>query len=89
MITHLNQAEARQVLQSSHLGHLGCIVEGDPYVVPVNFIFENDSIYIHSLPGLKVDAVRAQNPRVCLQVDRIESDARRKRVIAYGNFQEV
>jgi uncharacterized protein len=88
MITHLSQTEARQILQASHLGHLGCIVEGGPYVVPVNFVFENDSIYIHSLPGLKVEAMRA-HPRVCLQVDHIETDSRWKSVIAYGNFQEI
>lgn len=88
MITRLSQAEARELLQSSHIGRLGCIVEGDPYVVPVNFIFENDSVYIHTLPGLKVEAMRA-HPRVCLQVDRIEGDSHWKSVIAYGNFEEI
>jgi nitroimidazol reductase NimA-like FMN-containing flavoprotein (pyridoxamine 5'-phosphate oxidase superfamily) len=88
MITRLSQGEARELLQSSHIGRLGCIVEGDPYVVPVNFIFEDDSVYIHTLPGLKVEAMRAY-PRVCLQVDRIESDSHWKSVIAYGNFEEI
>lgn len=88
LITRLSQTEARELLQTSHIGRLGCVVDGGPYVIPVNFIFENDSIYIHSLPGLKVEAMRAQ-PRVCLQADRIDSDSHWKSVIAYGNSSEV
>jgi len=47
-----------------------CIAAGWPYVVPVNYFFDGKDIYIHSLPGKKLDALRA-NPRACLQVDEI------------------
>jgi uncharacterized protein len=88
MINSLNQREARDLLHENHIGRLGCIVDGNPYVTPVNYYFENDSAYIHSLPGLKVEAMRS-NSRVCLQVDRIESNSHWKSVIAYGNFEEI
>jgi nitroimidazol reductase NimA-like FMN-containing flavoprotein (pyridoxamine 5'-phosphate oxidase superfamily) len=88
MITRLSQTEARELLHTSHIGRLGCIVEDGPYVVPVNYVYEQDCIYMHSLPGLKVEAMR-QHPQVCLLVDRIESDSHWKSVIAYGNFEEI
>ena len=88
MITHLNKDEARAQLRRGRIGHLGCIVGGDPYVLPVNYIFEDNFIYIHSLPGRKIEAMRS-NGRVCLQVDDIESQLKWTSVIALGKFEEI
>jgi len=70
------------------MGHLGCIDGGEPYVVPINYLLDEGSIYSHSLPGRKIDAMRA-NPRVCLQVDQIDDDFHWRSAIAYGDFQEM
>src|SRR5262245_1384454 len=40
-------------------------------VVPVNYLFDGEFIYIHSLPGRKIDVLRA-NPNACMQVDAVE-----------------
>ncbi len=66
----------------------GCVVDGGPYVVPVSYVFENESIYIHSLQGLKIAALRA-NPRVCLQVDEVIDDYHWQSVIAFGHYEEL
>jgi len=73
MARTLTESEARALIQASKVERLGCVVDGGPYVVPINYVFANDSIYSHSLPGLKIEAMRAQ-PRVCLQVEEIESN---------------
>ena len=40
--------------------------EGNPYVIPMNFAWENDTIYLHSGPeGSKVEMV-ARHPQVCI-----------------------
>ena len=40
-----------------------------PYVVPVNFAFDHNRIYIHCADtGMKLDFLRT-NPRVCFEVD--------------------
>jgi nitroimidazol reductase NimA-like FMN-containing flavoprotein (pyridoxamine 5'-phosphate oxidase superfamily) len=88
MLTNLSSEVALQVLQSAQVGRLGCIVNGEPYVVPINFKLVGDCIYSHSLPGLKIVALR-KNPRACIQVDQIESELRWRSVIAYGTFEEV
>ncbi len=88
MIRELGEKEARQLLQSSHFARLGCIVNGEPYVIPINYKCENDLIYCHSLPGLKIEGLR-KNPRACVQVDKIKSDFYWKSVLAFGSYEEV
>ena len=84
----LLEEEARALLSACRIGRLGCIDNGEPYVVPINYVFEDGSIYSHSLPGRKIDAMRA-HPRACLQVDEIENDFEWHSVIAHGNFEEI
>ncbi len=89
MIMNLNENEARELLHDQKFGHLGCILEsGEPYVVPVNYLFKDNGIYIHVLPGQKLDAMRI-NHKICLQVDKIEDSSRWQSVIAFGEFQEI
>jgi uncharacterized protein len=88
VIKELTMAESRELLSTERVARLGCITEGFPYIVPVNYIFDGESIYIHSLPGRKVMAMR-ENPRVCLQVDRIENEWRWRSVLAIGLYEEI
>jgi uncharacterized protein len=87
-IGKLGNTDALVILREGTLGRLGCIAEGWPYVVPVNYYFDGENIYIHTLPGKKLDALRA-NPRVCLQVDEIKDTYNWRSVIAYGTFEEI
>jgi uncharacterized protein len=88
MITTISDVQARELLQSADVGRLGCIVNGEPYIVPININFEDNYIYSHSLPGVKITALR-ENPSACIQVDEIESDLRWRSVLAFGNFEEI
>lgn len=88
MINNLGSEEIEQLLQSARVGRLGCVINGDPYVVPINYEFRDGAIYGHSLPGLKISALR-ENPRACVQVDKIESDLRWQSALAVGNFEEL
>jgi uncharacterized protein len=84
----LSEVEARRVISAGKIGHLGCIVKGEPYVVPVNYLLEDGSIYSHSLPGQKIQALRT-HPRVCLQVEQIHDDFHWRSAIAFGSFEEI
>jgi nitroimidazol reductase NimA-like FMN-containing flavoprotein (pyridoxamine 5'-phosphate oxidase superfamily) len=89
MIENLNEEAVREFLKEQKFGHLGCVLEsGDPYVVPVNYLFKDESIYVHSLPGRKLDALR-ENGKVCLQVERVEDSCRWQSAIVFGEFQEI
>lgn len=88
MIATLSDSQARELLQSAGVARLGCIVNGEPYITPINYNFEDDCIYSHSLAGLKIAALRS-NPRACVQVDEVDSDLHWKSVLAFGNFEEI
>jgi uncharacterized protein len=87
-IGKMQPAAAIALLQDSSLGRLGCVVNGRPYVVPVYYYFDGKDIFIHSLPGLKIEALRA-NPSACLQVDEIRDAYHWRSVIATGHYEEV
>jgi len=88
MIKTLSNDEVRNLVQRARVARLGCIVNGEPYVVPINCHLEGDDLYSHSLPGLKISGLR-ENPCACVQIDEIESDLRWKSAIAFGKYEEI
>ena len=88
MMRTLSNEETRQLFQGARVGRLGCIVNGEPYVVPINCHLEGDYLYSHSLSGLKIASLR-ENPRACVQIDQIESDLRWRSAIAFGKYEEI
>jgi len=87
MIRTLSNDEARELFQTARVARLGCVVNGEPYVVPINCHLEGDRLYSHSLSGLKISGLR-DNPRACVQVDQIESDLHWRSAIAFGKYEE-
>jgi uncharacterized protein len=88
VIKEMNHDEAMALLGEQRVGRLGCCLDGEPYVVPVNYLLEGESLYVHSLPGRKVTTLRA-NPRACLQVDEVKDAYHWRSVIAFGCYDEV
>jgi nitroimidazol reductase NimA-like FMN-containing flavoprotein (pyridoxamine 5'-phosphate oxidase superfamily) len=84
----LSDAEARELIKAGKIGRLGCIDRDEPYVVPINYLLEEGTIYSHSLPGRKICAMKA-HPRACLQVDQTDDDFHWRSAIAFGNFEEI
>ncbi len=63
------KAVIEEVLRESQVGRLGTAVDGRPYVVPMNFVYTNDRIILHThRDGKKVKDIQ-RNPRVCFEVD--------------------
>ena len=88
MVSTLKREDSLALLGRARVGRLGCIAGGEPYVVPVNYVLEGDSVLSHSLPGRKIEAMR-ENPRVCLQVDEVRDSLHWESVLAYGTFEEL
>ena len=88
MISTLTAEQSYALLREGRVAHLGVIERGGPYVVPVNYVFDGEYIYLHSLPGRKVSAMRS-DPRVCVQVDEVQDDFCWKSVIAFGRAEEI
>ena len=88
MLTELTEKECEQVLQSQHYGHLGCSDDGEPYVVPVTYLFRNGAVFGQTEEGKKIDIMR-KNPRVCMQVEHIRTGFDWESVQCFGRFGEV
>lgn len=88
MIRMMSNEEARGLFQTARVARLGCVVNGEPYVVPINCHLEGDRLYSHSLFGLKISGLR-ENPHACVQVDQIESDLNWRSAIAFGQYHEI
>ena len=88
MMKMLSNEEARRLFDVARVARLGCVVNGGPYLVPINCHLEGDYLYSHSLPGLKIKGLR-ENPRACVQVDEIESDLHWRSAIAFGKYEEI
>lgn len=57
------------IIRSASVCRIGLSDDGQPYVVPVCFGHEGDTLYFHSAPsGRKLDILR-RNSRVCFEFD--------------------
>ena len=63
------RAVLEEILKENQVGRLGTAVDGRPYVVPMNFVYTNGCIILHThRDGKKVKDIQ-RNPRVCFEVD--------------------
>jgi uncharacterized protein len=61
----------KQFLNEEHVGRMSSIdVNGFPQIIPMNFVFRNDAVYMHShVKGEKLDNI-SKNNRVGFEADR-------------------
>ena len=61
----------KEFLNQEHVGRISSIdVNGFPQIIPMNFVFLNDAVYIHShVKGEKLDNI-SKNNKVGFEVDR-------------------
>jgi nitroimidazol reductase NimA-like FMN-containing flavoprotein (pyridoxamine 5'-phosphate oxidase superfamily) len=83
----LSDAKIDDVLTTEIFGHLGCIDNGKPYVVPMAFVFQENVLYGQTTEGKKIEMLR-KNPKVCFQVER-HKDGKWQSVMCHGTFEEL
>lgn len=65
-----SRGEMEAVLRGGTLGFLGLCRDGQPYVVPLTYAYDDGKILFHcAREGRKLDCIRA-NPQVCFTVGR-------------------
>ena len=58
-----------EILRQNEVGRLATAVDGEPYIVPMNFAYIRDKIYLHThKDGKKIKDIQ-KNPMVCFEVD--------------------
>lgn len=64
----LDKSRIDSFLQQARIGHLGMVDGHLPYVVPLNFVWTNEKLYIHGATGGRRNEVMDANPEVCFTV---------------------
>jgi hypothetical protein len=80
--------DCRKAMSTAVFGRLASSQDGQPYVVPVSFAVDEDYAYLFSMPGQKVDRMR-KNPRVCLEVDRVDDESSWMSIVVLGRYEEL
>ena len=58
-----------QILNESSICRIAFSVDGEAYIVPVNFGYKDNKLYIHSAPeGKKIDFLKKNN-RICFEME--------------------
>ena len=92
-----DRMEIEEILRSAKVGRLCLCVDGEPFIIPLNFAYDEGAVYVHgSDQGLKTEALR-KHPRVCFEVDEFqgivpapmpcEYDSAYRSVVAHGTAQ--
>ncbi|MFU0505223.1 pyridoxamine 5'-phosphate oxidase family protein [Pseudaminobacter sp. NGMCC 1.201702] len=76
------------VLAASRVARLACCKDGQPYAVPIHYAFDDQHLYSFSMPGQKIEWMRA-NPLVCVQVDDLVTSRDWRSVVVYGVYEEL
>ena len=62
-------SEIEEIINTAQVCHLG-MADGDkPYVLPMNFGYENKTVYLHGAPEGKKIEVLEKNKNVCITFD--------------------
>ncbi len=59
-----------KIVRDCEVCRLGLAVDGEPYVVPVSFGFDGESVFFHTARHGKKITMMTANPRVCVQFER-------------------
>lgn len=87
-INEMNREEIHDLLQKVGIGHLGCALDGHPYVLPMHYYFDDPDIYIFTTVGMKTQYMDA-NPEVCLQVEEVTDLKHWRSVTVMGRAEHM
>jgi uncharacterized protein len=88
MIEKLTQDQIESVLKKTLIGRIGCHADGETYVVPISFVYEDKAIYCYTTEGKKTAMMR-KNPSVCFQTDKMSEMGNWQSVVVQGTFEEL
>lgn len=84
----LGREERLGLVARSHLARIACCKDGQPYIVPINYVLDEGFLYSFSTFGRKIEWMRS-NPRVCVEIDDIAHSRNWESVIITGTYEEL
>lgn len=91
-IQEMSESDCFKALTHARFGRLACAHENQPYVVPINFVYEGPYLYgfLYGFTtlGLKVEWMRS-NPLVCVELDDVANSRHWTSIIIFGQYEEL
>jgi nitroimidazol reductase NimA-like FMN-containing flavoprotein (pyridoxamine 5'-phosphate oxidase superfamily) len=87
-IDEMSSKDIFELLQKVGYGHLGCIHEGRPYVLPMQYYLKDSDIYLFTTEGMKTHDLDA-NPALCLQVEEVNDLEHWRSAIVTGEAERL
>lgn len=88
IINEMTREEINALLGRAKVGHLACVKDNRPYIVPLSFAYNSVFLYSFTTLGRKVEWMR-ENPHVCVEFDEIDSTNRWQSVVVTGLYEEL
>ena len=87
-VEDMDNRDMKKLLQRVGFGHLGLVRDTHPYVVPINYAYDDPHIYIFTTEGNKTEIIE-NNPEVCLQVEEVTDKKTWQSVIVLGDAVQL
>ena len=87
-IRTLTALECTKLLTANRVGRLACAKDGQPYIVPIHYAHADNHLYAFSMPGKKIEWMRA-NPLVSAQVEERGEGRGWQSVVVDGRYEEL
>jgi nitroimidazol reductase NimA-like FMN-containing flavoprotein (pyridoxamine 5'-phosphate oxidase superfamily) len=100
--THPERAvtdETADIIEKGSVAHVGFVVDGQPFVIPMLYHFENDTVYIHGQRGGRLPRTLRGGEQVCVEVtlldgliasrDALYHSANYRSATVFGRAREV
>jgi uncharacterized protein len=87
-VDELTRTEIDELLGGEIIGRIGCLAGREVYVVPVIYAYDGEAVYVYSIAGRKIEAMR-DNPEVCFEVDRYDGPGDWRSAILWGRYEEL
>src|ERR1043166_3158191 len=88
-IHEMSRVECNETLSRARFGRLACAYQDHPYVLPLNFAFDDANyLYCFTTLGQKIEWMRS-NPLVCFEVDEVKDHNHWTSVIVFGSYEEL
>jgi hypothetical protein len=90
VIGSLTKEEIDHLIDRQYIARLGVYDQQKVYIVPITYSFDSKSSSIIGITGEghKLKVLR-KNPKVCIEIEKIEDITNWKTVIAWGDFEEI
>ncbi|MCC6175396.1 MAG: pyridoxamine 5'-phosphate oxidase family protein [Chloroflexi bacterium] len=73
--THPERAvpdEAEEILSTGLIAHVGFVVDGQPYVIPMGYHYEDNTVYLHGQRGGRLARTLREGGPVCVEVTTVD-----------------